>query len=142
MNFKSIALQLIFTAVLAAALSASARSASASIVYQVSIGSGANSVTGQITTDGNTGALTASDITSYSLQITSGGTAEPFSTSTGGRSSPRAVILQQRLRGYFSISHQSEPALCFYGSRRQIISPTSVSIPRPEVAQEIPHQLA
>jgi hypothetical protein len=57
-----------------AALSIFAQSASAAtILYNVDLGSGANSVVGEITTDAHTGTLTARDIVSFSLQITSAG---------------------------------------------------------------------
>ena len=57
-----------------AALSIFAQSASANtILYNVDLGSGANSVVGEITTDAHTGTLTTSDIKSFSLQITSAG---------------------------------------------------------------------
>jgi hypothetical protein len=56
------------------ALSIFAQSASAAtILYNVDLVSGANSVVGEITTDGHSGTLAAKDIVSFSLQITSAG---------------------------------------------------------------------
>jgi hypothetical protein len=64
-----------------AALSIFAQSASAAtITYNVDLGSGENSVVGEITTDARTGTLTTSDIKSFSLQITSAGQTTTLST--------------------------------------------------------------
>jgi hypothetical protein len=63
------------------ALSIFAQSGSATtILYNVDLGSGTNSVIGEITTDGHTGTLAARDIVSFSLQITSADQTATLST--------------------------------------------------------------
>lgn len=63
------------------ALSIFAQSASAAtVLYNVDLVSGANSVVGEITTDGHSGILAAKDIVSFSLQITSAGQTATLST--------------------------------------------------------------
>jgi hypothetical protein len=71
----------LLSACFGAVLSIFAQSASAAtILYNVDLGSGADSVVGEITTDGHTGVLGAKDIVSFSLQITSGGQTATLST--------------------------------------------------------------
>lgn len=76
----------LLSACFGAALSVFSQSASAStILYNVDLGSGADSVVGEITTDGLTGSnLSASDIVSFNLQITSAGETANISSSSGG----------------------------------------------------------
>jgi PEP-CTERM motif len=74
MRIKSLAL-------VVALLSFVSTTASAStITYSVDLGSGTDSVVGEITTDGHTGILKASDVVGFSLQITSDGQTATLST--------------------------------------------------------------
>jgi hypothetical protein len=64
----------LLSACFGAALSIFSQSASAAtILYNVDLVSGTNSVVGEITTDGHSGTLAAKDIVSFSLQINSAG---------------------------------------------------------------------